>query len=141
MSVQESNQNVVQKRQNHLEPFDENKLRKRLGFACEGLAVDENEFYERVLRAIPRTITTKLIDAEIARLAATHAIDHPDYDRLASRVFAKLIQKDVGVSFSEAMGKAYAHTYENKQCKLVADDFYRIVQENREVLNLSLIHI
>lgn len=128
----------VQKRHSHLEPFDEAKLRRRVELACEGLAIDTNGFFQRVLRAIPHTITSKLIDAEIARLAATHAIDHPDYDRLAARVFATLIQKDVGVSFSNAMEKAYTHMYEGKQCKLVADDFYHIVKENKDVLDKAI---
>ena len=85
---------------------------------------DKEKFFQRILRAIPQTINTKVMDAEIARIAATYAIDHPDYDRLAARIFARLIQKDVGATFSEAMTRAYHHQYEGNPCKLVEDNFH-----------------
>ena len=129
----------VAKRDKTVEVFNPQKLKKRIETACKGLQINSKDFYERVLRAIPSNIHARLIDTEIARLAAANSVDHPDYDKLAAKIFSQMIQKDIPFSFSDAVKEAYNHKYNGEPCPLVEKNFYNAVQENKDILNEKII--
>lgn len=133
------NERHVAKRDQTIEKFYSEKLKKRIEHVCKGLQINAEHFYERVLRAMPKNIHSRLIDTEIARLAAANSVDHPDYDKLAVKVFSQMIQKDIPFSFSDAVKEAYTHRYNGERCPLVAKQFYDAVQENKDVLNEKII--
>ena len=132
------NRNVA-KRDKTIEQFQPQKLEKRIKTACKGLQINFKDFYERVLRAIPSNIHARLIDTEIARLAAANSVDHPDYDILGAKIFSQMIQKDIPFSFSDAVKEAYQHTYNGEPCPLVEKNFYNAVQDNKDILNEKII--
>lgn len=129
---------TVTKRNLSVEPFAEGKIKTRIERASKDLEIDTDDFLQRVLRALPHEISSKNIDGELARLAFARSVDHPDYDILSARIFASALQKNVGCSFSEAVEKAFNHSYRGQRCSLVDETFYILVQKNKEVLNKAI---
>ena len=67
---------------------------------------------------------------------------HPDYARLAARISVSNLHKNTKKSFSEVMEDLY--TYVNprtgKKAPLLADDVYKVIMENKEVLDSTIIY-
>ena len=135
-----SARNIVTKRNGRTEAFDEGKFKAVLNKFADGLGhVDTDELCAKTVQSMPDQIDTDEILRHLAATAASYAVDHPDYDRLAARAFAAHLHKRTPTTFSDAVAKAYAHTYEGNPCPLVSSTLYKAVMGNAEVLDQMVV--
>jgi ribonucleoside-diphosphate reductase alpha chain len=96
----------------------------------------------KVIEGIYDGVSTTDLDNLAAEVAAAKTIDHPDYALLASRIAVSNLHKETKKTFSEVMSDMY-HYIDPKtgqKASLLADDVYQIIQENKELLDSSIIY-
>lgn len=91
----------IKKRNGDLVPFNPNKILSRLKSTAKGLHVDYTAISIGVQTLLYDEITTKSIDEEAARLAASYSTSHPDYSLFAARITSSRLQKELGVGIEE----------------------------------------
>ena len=134
----------VVKRDGHREPMMFDKITARVRKLCYGLneLVDPVKVAMRVIEGLYDGVTTSELDNLAAEIAATMTTAHPDYARLAARISVSNLHKNTKKSFSEVMEDLY--TYVNprtgKKAPLLADDVYKVIMENKEVLDSTIIY-
>jgi ribonucleoside-diphosphate reductase alpha chain len=69
-------------------------------------------------------------------------MDHPDYALLASRIAVSNLHKETKKSFSEVMEDLYKYIdpKTGQRASLIADDVYEVIQNNKELLDSSIIY-
>ena len=126
----------VAKRDGRKEPVMFDKITARVKKMCYGLnkIVDPVKVAMRVIEGLYDGVTTSELDNLAAETAATMTTAHPDYARLAARIAVSNLHKNTKKSFSETMDELY--TYVNprtgKKSPLLADDVYKIINENKD---------
>ncbi len=87
-------------------------------------------------------MTTSALDNLAAEVAAAKTIDHPDYALLASRIAVSNLHKETKKSFSDVMEDLYKYvdTKTGQRASLIADDVYEVINNNRELLDSSIIY-
>ena len=134
----------VVKRDGHREPMMFDKITARVRKLCYGLneLVDPVKVAMRVIEGLYDGVTTSELDNLAAEIAATMTTMHPDYARLAARISVSNLHKNTKKSFSEVMHDLY--TYINprtgKKAPLIADDVYKVIEENKELLDSTIIY-
>ncbi len=134
----------VVKRDGRKEAVKFDKITARIKKLCYGLneVVDPVKVAMKVIEGLYDGVTTSELDNLAAEVAATMTVQHPDYALLASRIAVSNLHKNTKKSFSETMKDLY--TYVNpktgEQAPLIADDVYQIIEENKEVLDSSIIY-
>ena len=134
----------VVKRDGHREPMMFDKITARVRKLCYGLneLVDPVKVAMRVIEGLYDGVTTSELDNLAAEIAATMTTMHPDYARLAARISVSNLHKNTKKSFSEVMHDLY--TYINprtgKKAPLLADDVYKVIEENKEILDSTIIY-
>ena len=118
----------VKKRSGALEPVDVNKIVNSIARASEGLlGVDPMRVATRTISAWPTVPRTRELDDLSIRTAAGLIVEEPNYSRLASRLLATVIDKEVRnqniPSFSESIKVGHAEG-------LVADHVLEFVEAN-----------
>jgi ribonucleoside-diphosphate reductase alpha chain len=87
-------------------------------------------------------VTTSELDNLAAETAATMTTTHPDFAKLAARISVSNLHKNTKKSFVETMTDL--HTYINprtgKKAPLLADDVYKIIKDNAELLDSTIIY-
>jgi len=86
----------IKKRNEELVAFNPNKILSRLKSTAKGLKVDYTNISIEVQTLLYDGISTKQIDEEAARLAASYCTNHPDYSLFAARITASRLQKELG---------------------------------------------
>jgi ribonucleoside-diphosphate reductase alpha chain len=96
----------------------------------------------RVIEGLYEGVTTSQLDNLAAEVAASMTTTHPDYALLASRISVSNLHKSTKKSFSETMTDLYEYVDEKtgKKAPLLADDVYKIVNDNAEMLDSSIIY-
>ena len=98
--METSSRNIVTKRNGRTEAFDEGKFKAVLNKFAGGLDhVDTGELCAKTVQSMPDQIDTDEILRHLAATAASYAVDHPDYDRLAARAFAAHLHKRTPTTF------------------------------------------
>ena len=96
----------------------------------------------RVIEGVYDGVTTSELDNLAAEVAATNAVNHPDYAQLASRIAVSNLHKTTKKSFTEVMRDL--HTYKDpmtgENASLVADDVMEIIEANSEELDSAIIY-
>lgn len=134
----------VIKRDGRKEAVKFDKITARIIKMCYGLdpLVTPELVAMKVIEGIYDGVTTSELDNLAAETAAAKTIDHPDYALLASRIAVSNLHKETKKSFSDVMEDLYNYidpkTGEN--AALLADDVIEIIQNNREVLDSSIIY-
>ena len=126
----------VKKRSGALEPVDVNKIVNSIARASEGLlGVDPMRVATRTISALADGATTRELDELSIRTAAGLIVDEPNYSRLASRLLATVIDKEVRNQnipwFSESIKVGHAEG-------LVADHVVAFVEANAPALNAAI---
>ena len=126
----------VMKRNGSLEPVDLNKIVNAIARASEGLlGVDPMRVATRTISALADGATTRELDDLSIRTAAGLIVEEPNYSRLASRLLATVIDKEVRNQnipwFSESI-KA------GNEAGLVADHVLDFVEANAPTLNAAI---
>ena len=126
----------VKKRSGALEPVDVNKIVNSIARASEGLlGVDPMRVATRTISALADGATTRELDELSIRTAAGLIVEEPNYSRLASRLLATVVDKEVRNQnipwFSESIKVGHAEG-------LVADHVLEFVEANAPALNAAI---
>ena len=118
----------VKKRSGALEPVDVNKIVNSIARASEGLlGVDPMRVATRTISALADGATTRELDDLSIRTAAGLIVEEPNYSRLASRLLATVVDKEVRNQnipwFSESIAVGHAEG-------LVSDEVLAFVNAN-----------
>ena len=134
----------VLKRDGRKEPIIFDKITARVRKLCYGLndLVDPVKVAMRVIEGLYDGVTTSELDNLAAETAATMTTTHPDYAQLAARISVSNLHKNTKKSFVETMTDLY--TYVNprtaKKAPLLADNVYKIIKDNEELLDSTIIY-
>lgn len=126
----------VKKRNGSLEPMDVNKIVRAINRSCNGL-----QFVE-ALRIATKTIgglydgaTTRELDLLSIQTAATLIIEEPEYSKLAARLLAVYLNKEVINQEISNFAQSIATGY---QLGLIADRILEFVNRNSAKLNEAI---
>ena len=134
----------VLKRDGRKEPIMFDKITARVRKLCYGLndLVDPVKVAMRVIEGLYDGVTTSELDNLAAETAATMTTAHPDYALLAARISVSNLHKNTKKSFVDTMTDLY--TYVNprtgKKAPLLADNVYKIIKDNAELLDSTIIY-
>ncbi|PBJ06617.1 ribonucleoside-diphosphate reductase subunit alpha [Flavobacterium sp. ACN6] len=134
----------VVKRDGHREPVMFDKITERIKKLCYGLneLVDPVKVAMRVIEGLYDGVSTSELDNLAAETAASMTIAHPDYAQLAARVAISNLHSNTKKSFSETMKDMYHYVNprNGQDAPLVADDVYKVIQENAAFLDSHIIY-
>jgi len=134
----------VVKRDDRKETVKFDKITARIIKMCYGLdpLVSPEAVAMKVIEGIYDGVTTTGLDNLAAEVAAAKTIDHPDYALLASRIAVSNLHKETKKTFSDVIDDLhhYIDPKTGQNASLVADDVYAIIQENKELLDSSIIY-
>ncbi len=123
----------VRKRNGSLEPADVNKIVRAVARCCGGLpAVDPLRIATKTISGLYDGATTQELDRLSIQTAAMLIAEEPSYSRLAARLLATYIDKEVGNqeihSFSQSVASGY-------RAGLISEDLAAFVLSNSRKLN------
>src|SRR5690606_27394170 len=134
----------VIKRNGQKEPVMFDKITSRVRKLCYSLnpMVDPTKVAMRVIEGLYDGVTTSELDNLAAEVAATMTVSHPDYAQLAARISVSNLHKNTKKSFSEVMTDLYEYVNPRtgKKAPLLADDVYKVIMENKEILDSRIIY-
>ena len=134
----------VVKRDEKKEAVKFDKITARIVKMCYGLdpLVSPESVAMKVIEGIYDGVSTSDLDNLAAEVAAAKTIDHPDYALLASRIAVSNLHKETKKTFSEVMSDLYYYIdpKTNQKASLLADDVFNVIQENKEILDSSIIY-
>jgi ribonucleoside-diphosphate reductase alpha chain len=134
----------VEKRDGRREPMMFDKITARIRKLCYGLSdlVDPVKVAMRVIEGLYDGVTTSELDNLAAEIAATMTTSHPDYAKLAARISVSNLHKNTKKTFSEVMTDLYEYVNPrtNQRSPLIANDVYKVIQNNKELLDSTIIY-
>ncbi|HAP68223.1 MAG TPA: ribonucleoside-diphosphate reductase subunit alpha, partial [Flavobacteriales bacterium] len=134
----------VVKRDGRKETIKFDKVTARIQKLCYGLdpIVDSIPVAMKVIEGIYEGVTTQQLDELAAETAASFTVRHPDYALLASRIAVSNLHKSTIKSFSKTMKKLYEYIdpKTGEKASLIADDVYKIIDENSALLDSTIIY-
>lgn len=135
----------VYKRDGRKETVKFDKITSRIQRLCYGLSPEHVEPVQvamKVIEGIYDGVTTSELDNLAAEIAASLTTKHPDYASLASRIAISNLHKNTKKSFSETMRDLYDYIdpKTNLHASLIAEDVYKIISENAELLDSTIIY-
>ncbi|MFO7719304.1 MAG: ribonucleoside-diphosphate reductase subunit alpha [Gillisia sp.] len=134
----------VLKRDGHKEPVMFDKITARIRKLCYGLneRVDPLKVAMRVIEGLYEGVTTSELDNLAAEVSATMTTSHPDFARLAARISVSNLHKNTKKNFSEVMTDLYEYVNPRtgKKAPLLADEVFKVIQENKELLDSTIIY-
>jgi ribonucleoside-diphosphate reductase alpha chain len=134
----------VVKRDGRKESVKFDKITARISKMCYGLnpSVDSVKIAMKVIEGVYDGVTTVELDNLAAEIAATNAATHPDYASLASRIAVSNLHKNTKKSFSQTIHDLYTYVdpKTGQNAGLIADDVYKVIQENAPLLDSTIIY-
>lgn len=134
----------VVKRDGRKEAVKFDKITARIIKMCYGLdpLVSPEAVAMKVIEGIYDGVTTTVLDNLAAETAAAKTIDHPDYALLASRIAVSNLHKETKKTFSEVIEDMYKYIdpKTGQNASLVAEDVYKVIMENKDLLDSSIIY-
>lgn len=134
----------VYKRDGRRELVQFDKITARIKKLCYGLHknVDPQAVAMRVIEGVYDGVTTTELDNLAAEVAATNAVNHPDYAQLASRIAVSNLHKSTKKSFTEVMRdlRDYVDPVTGEPAALIAEDVMALIDEHSEVLDSTIIY-
>ena len=114
---------------------------EKLSYSLSPL-VNAIDVAKKVIEGIYDGVPTTELDNLAAETAASLATKHPDYAILASRIAVSNLHKNTIKSFSETMKKLYLYVDKSngKKSPLIADDVWKVIEDNAEVLDSTIIY-
>lgn len=128
----------VRKRNGSLEPVDVNKIVRAVGRCCNGLySVDSIRVATKTIGGLYNGATTNELDLLSINTAASLIVEEPEYSKLAARLLATYINKEVRNqeihSFSQSVNAGY-------QLGLINKEIAEFVANNSRKLNDAIDH-
>jgi ribonucleoside-diphosphate reductase alpha chain len=134
----------VSKRDGKKEAVKFDKVTARIQKLAYGLSehVDTFQVAKKTIEGIYDGVTTTELDNLAAETAASLTTKHPDYALLASRIAISNLHKNTKKSFSETMKDLYEYVdpRTGKNAPLIADDVYKVIADNNDVLDSTIIY-
>src|SRR6187401_1131987 len=134
----------VYKRDGRKEAVKFDKVTARIQKLAYGLSEHVDTFIvaQKTIEGIYDGVTTSILDNLAAEIAASLTTKHPDYALLASRIAVSNLHKNTKKSFSETMKDLYTYVYAKtgKTAPLLADDIYKVISENADLLDSTIIY-
>ena len=134
----------VVKRDGRQETVKFDKIVGRITKLCYSLnsIVDPIEISMKVIEGLYDGVTTTELDNLASEVCASFVTKHPDYAVLAARIAVSNLHKNTKKSFSETMKDMYNYIDPKTGLKapLIADDVHEIIQDNKELLDSSIIY-
>ena len=126
----------VRKRNGNLEPVDVNKIVHAVARAAEGLlGIDPLTVSTRTIAALADGATTRELDELSIRTAAGLIVEEPNYSKLAARMLATYIDKEVRNQnipwYSESIESGH-------RLGLIGDDTAEFVRAHSPALNAAI---
>ncbi len=127
---------VVRKRDGSTEPLDAGKVLKAIGRCCEGLSgVSAERVAATTVRGLYSGVSTTELRKLSVQTAASLIAEDPQYAKLAARLLAVTITKEVGLqgvkTFSDSIDLGY-------RVGLVNERLRGFVVENAEAVNAAI---
>ncbi|MFT3703350.1 MAG: ribonucleoside-diphosphate reductase subunit alpha [Agriterribacter sp.] len=115
---------------------------EKLSYGLDRRFVNSIDVAKKVIEGLYDGVTTTELDNLAAETAAALTVKHPDYALLASRIAVSNLHKNTIKSFSHTMELLYKYTDSKtgKSSSLVADDVWKIIQGNAELLDSTIIY-
>src|SRR5689334_1893034 len=127
---------AVTKRSGRREPVDLNKIVRAITRCAEGLyAIDPMRVATRTISGLYDGASTRELDELSIRTAAMLTAEEPEYGRLAARLLAGYIAKEVGGQEIHAFSQSVARGHE---LGLINERLLGFVQANARKLNDAL---
>src|SRR6478736_6496777 len=134
----------VIKRNGKQESVKFDKVTARIEKLSYGLSpiINVIDVAKKTIEGIYAGVPTTELDNLAAETAASLATRHPDYAILASRIAISNLHKNTVKSFSETMRKLYDYVdnTNGKKLPLIADDVMKVIEENAELLDSTIIY-
>ncbi len=134
----------VVKRNGKKESVKFDKVTARIEKLSYGLSryVSPIDVAKKVIEGIYDGVTTTELDNLAAEISASLTTKHPDYALLASRIAVSNLHKNTLKSFSETMRLLYEYKdpKTGKNLPLIAEDVWKIIEENAELLDSTIIY-
>lgn len=101
--------------------------------------IDEVEITKNVVQRVYDGVTTSELDELTIQYCLQHAMDHPDYGKLASRVAIDNHHKDTDKDLLKVATTLYNNKDSNgKDAPLISDETYKIISTEHEALDRML---
>ncbi|MBK7817690.1 MAG: ribonucleoside-diphosphate reductase subunit alpha [Sphingobacteriaceae bacterium] len=115
---------------------------QKLSYGLDPSHVDSILVAKKVIDGVYDGVTTSELDNLAAETAAGLTSRHPDYALLASRIAVSNLHKNTIKSFSKTIEELYNYIdpKTNTRASLIADDVYKIVMDNAQLLDSSIIY-
>lgn len=134
----------VIKRDGRKESVKFDKITARIKKLCYGLdpTVDPVSVAKKVVDGVYDGVKTTQLDNLAAEVAASQTTKHPDYALLASRIAVSNLHKNTKKSFTATMSDLYNYIdpKTNQPAPLIADDVWKLIENNSELLDSSIIY-
>ena len=129
---------MVRKRNGDLEPVDLNKIVRAVERCAEGLpGVDPMRIATRTISGLCDGATTEELDELSIRTAAAFIVEEPNYSRLAARLLATVIDKEVRNQDIHSFSQSVAAGHE---LGIIGDEVADFVTANARKLNDTVEH-
>ncbi|MEE2904588.1 MAG: ATP cone domain-containing protein, partial [Myxococcota bacterium] len=123
----------VRKRSGSFELEDVSKIVRAVGRNCSGLQnIDANRVAIKTIGGIYDGATTKELDQLSIQTAASFIAEEPEYSKLAARLLATYISKEVRQQDIQCFSQSISHGHE---LGLINDRLLEVVKEHRRKLN------
>ena len=129
----------ITKRDGRIEELDLNKIVTRVRKQGEGLQVDTDMVATKTIQFLTDNITSSEIDKQLASVAESYSILHPDYNYLAGRLANTALHKDVPHPYSPSKTWLLLKDHYNVSPRLDTN-YHRVDIAFNEVLNDSKEH-
>ncbi|MBX3164522.1 MAG: ribonucleoside-diphosphate reductase subunit alpha [Bacteroidetes bacterium] len=115
---------------------------QKLSYGLEPAHVDPILVAKKVIDGVYDGVTTVDLDNLAAETAASLTVRHPDYAQLASRIAVSNLHKNTIKSFSKTVEALHDYIDPKNGLKagLIAEDVYKIVMDNAQILDSSIIY-
>ena len=111
--------------------FNPSKIHQRIKKQAEGLKINCDEIFLKVMAGIANGMSTKQLDDLIAVTSESLSYLHPDYSRLAGKVCISRHHKETEDSYIKLVKKL-------KELDIIDDRFYTLVKDNRDIIQKAL---
>jgi ribonucleoside-diphosphate reductase alpha chain len=127
----------VRKRNGEFEPVDLNKIVRAVLRSCSGLShVDSMKVATKTIGGLYDGATTKELDNLSIQTAAHLISEEPEYSKLAARLLATTIKKEVVNQDIQSFSQSISMGYEEN---LISEATYTFVKANARKLNDSIV--
>jgi ribonucleoside-diphosphate reductase alpha chain len=114
----------------------------KLSYGLSLKSEDIIEITKKVIQGIYNLIPTTELDNLAAETSASNTTKHPDFAILAARIAVSNLHKNTQKSFSKTAYMLYNNidTRTGEKAPLLADDVYKIIKKNADVLDAAIIY-